>query len=226
MNIKKIREFDKSFRENDRFGDYTRPTFEIFKGDIPVILTAPHTTKTRNLETGKIKKSEIYTGSIVLCARETTGCHAMVRNNFDAQKYSTKESFRENMLLYYKKLSEYIEKYKIQYLIDIHGAILKTPHTVAVGINYGELIFNEDVWKDIITYSFNKYGINTDYESKFQASTLNTISRIINTENKIRTTQFEIDKTLRNLEDELYFENNLNGLNSTIEGIFKQLKRG
>ena len=225
MTIEKIKGYEEPFKKNDKYGDYERAPFEFYKGDIPIIVTAPHTTKTINLKSGQEKANEIYTGALSLATREQTGCNLFIRYNMP-KNITTPEEARKHLIEYYQKLKEYIVTNKIKYLIDIHGASIKRNFDIGVGISNGEFVFYEDIWKEIITSSFGRNKIVADFNTMFQASNGNTICRNIFELCQIRTTQLEINKKFRSPRDfPEEFMAMQNSLKETVEGISLQLKK-
>ena len=73
MTIEKIKGYEEPFKKNDKYGDYERAPFEFYKGDIPIIVTAPHTTKTINLKSGREKANDRGMQQEYLPAGDCTG---------------------------------------------------------------------------------------------------------------------------------------------------------
>lgn len=153
MTIKNYENYEEPFKENNRNGIKDIPTFTFIKGDMPVIVTAPHTVKTMKIEQEKVvpKQSEPYTGAITRALQEKLGCYAMYRNNYP-DEYSDPRSFIPD-------LYNFIIENNIKYLVDIHGLARKHPSEICVGTGRGELVNYDSNLVYLMDKSFDKVDI-------------------------------------------------------------------
>lgn len=136
------------------------------------------------------KAEEVYTGAITLMMNDIVGCHVMVRNNYNDITASTNH--------YNPYLMEYIKENGIRYYVDVHGAALSSRFDIAPGMNDGEYIEHNELYRTILLDSFTKFDItNIMFNSKFQASTKHTLCNQVWTNCRIKTTQLEINKAYR-----------------------------
>ena len=146
VNIELLMKLEKQFKCNENFGDTGLSTFEFQKGDLPIIITAPHSVKTRKVTKDGmdvIKENEGFTGAFALYLNQSFGVHAMVRNNYPYNTFiDPKKEIRD--------LIEYIRKNNIKYLVDIHGAHRKRSFDIAPGTSHGRFIEHDERYKNII----------------------------------------------------------------------------
>ncbi len=203
INLDLVIEYEEKFKLNNKKGDFELPEFSFYKGDIPIIVTAPHTVKTIN-DKEEVKLEEFYTGATALLLRELTGSSVWVRNNYPHTSY-----INPTMNIY-NELYRYILDNDIQYLTDIHGAsnpnLEKKKNMFRVAIGFGrnlELVNGDVNFKNNIIKAFANNGLSgkmpkeygdfdvVRFNSMFQATSPKTISRCVHDVCEIPTTQFE-----------------------------------
>lgn len=188
--------------------------FKIIKGDMPILLSAPHAVK--QIREGKIKSEDGLTGAIVeyLCIK--TGTNGIVRtyNHNDDPNYEN-----TGKALKYKEtiLNCIIEK-NITILLDIHGCKDIHGFDIELGTNYGENINQDERILEILKTEFSKIG-TVVIDEKFKASRTTTVSNFINKNSNIPCVQIEISKKFRR-ENE-----NLIKLINTLESVIYKLSK-
>lgn len=113
--------------ENKIFdGDFT-----ILKGNVPVLLSAPHTMR-QVREDGSIKSSEPYTKALVLYLQKKLNCSCLIKN-IDTGTDSNSDEYEK----YKTELIRFIKKNNISLVLDIHGASSERDFDVEFGtLNY------------------------------------------------------------------------------------------
>ena len=156
-------------------------SFRVIKGNIPVIISAPHSVK--QLREGRVKGAEYQTGAIASILSEETSCFAIYKtyNNQDDANYDMENNE------YKEEIKKIIKENDIRILLDIHGAKDEHNFDIDLGTAYGENINNNiEILKRLKNY-FKKYKIENVTENKtFKADSIRTISKYINKETKIQ----------------------------------------
>ncbi|MBR9690315.1 hypothetical protein GOV08_01385 [Candidatus Woesearchaeota archaeon] len=167
--------------------------FKIFKGDIPVIISAPHSART--IRKGVVKKRDSVTGTIAYLLHKLTGAYAFVTLHLD------KDSNYYEDTKYKKYIKKIILEKNIKFLIDIHGCSAQRPFSIDLGTNHHETIKNIDKIISILKNSFKKQGItkvNEDFFN-FKHGTQQTMTMYASY--YIPAVQIEINKDLRNFDN-------------------------
>ena len=171
-------------------------SFRVIKGNIPVIISAPHSVK--QLREGRVKGAEYQTGAIASILSEETSCFAIYKtyNNQDDANYDIENNE------YKEEIKKIIKENDIRILLDIHGAKDEHNFDIDLGTAYGENINNNiEILYKLKSY-FKKYNIDNVTENKiFKADSIRTISKYINKETKIQCIQLEISWKYRNLDN-------------------------
>lgn len=181
--------------------------FDVVKGKIPIIVSAPHSVK--QLREGKIKEAENQTGAIVSILAEETGCFAIYKtyNKQDDANYDIENNE------YKEEIKQIVKENDVKILLDIHGAKDEHDFDIDLGTAYGENINNKIEVLDRLKDCFKKYKIKNVTENKtFKADSIKTISKYINEETKIPCIQLEISWKYRNLD-------NLDNIERLIESL-------
>ncbi len=88
--------------------------FQVVKGDIPVLISAPHACM--HVRDGVSKMQEEYTGAIALFLAELCGCHAVVT------RYKTYEDPNwQSDSIYKDAIGSLVSDRDIRFCIDLHG---------------------------------------------------------------------------------------------------------
>ena len=193
----RIEKFNHELYDNEKNRlNNKKKSFRVIKGNIPVIISAPHSVK--QLREGKVKEAENQTGAIASIFSEETDCFAIYKtyNNQDDANYDIENN------KYKEEIKKIIKENDIRILLDIHGAKDEHNFDIDLGTAYGENINNNiEILKRLKNY-FKKYKIENVTENKiFKADSIRTISKYINEETKIPCIQLEISWKYRNLDN-------------------------
>ena len=107
--------------------DNTSELIHFEKGNIPILLSAPHTVNFLK-EDGNFKMREGYTKAIVKYLAQKTGAFLMIKENSDGIDPNKPE-----MEDYKRHLLQIIEDYQIQLVLDIHGAASHHDFALEIG---------------------------------------------------------------------------------------------
>lgn len=170
-------------------------SFVITSGDIPVILSAPHSV--RHFREGKIKAHDFYTGTIVKLLHSLTNCHII----YSTACESTDSNYDLNSE-YKKRLLEYIKENNIKYCFDIHGISINNPKMVDIGTSptkneelkafKGDVELFNQIYKILDSRFPDKIGINNMFKAGPQ-----TITSFISESSDCKCLQFEINGLYR-----------------------------
>ncbi len=193
-------------------------SFEIIKGKLPIIISAPHcVTQTRN---GKIKGKEGETGAIAQYIANKIECYAIYKtyNNQDDANYDIENN------PYKEAIIELIKQNNIELLLDLHGASYENEFDIELGTGNGENLYGKDFLIDDLKRSFKKYNIkNITINTKFKAASNHTISKTVSKATKIPCIQLEINGKYRYIKNIEEIKNLLNALIDFIHQIKEKI---
>lgn len=124
-----LEEIEKIEFEKINYQELSDDYFDIITGKIPVLISAPHGARPfRNGEPRGVGEDE-YTASIAIILGKLTEAHVIYVKN------ATKKDPNYYPGTKYKQaIKEIVNKYKIKFIADIHGASNKNDFKVDVGI--------------------------------------------------------------------------------------------
>ncbi len=196
INFEKIQESSYRKRSN-RYGENI-----YLKGDIPILITAPHSTTHRRK--GKLKRFETFTAAIVTILHAKTKAHVLYSNSFQETdpNYYDDNSFK-------KEIEKIISNNEIKIGIDIHGTGEKRSHAIYPGMGANrEFIRNKEEIAKTLEASFRSHGIEIGSEHLFPAYKQKTVSRYLYNSG-IYALQIEINKRYRKPFTNSYLFNNM-----------------
>ncbi|WP_108669425.1 hypothetical protein [Peribacillus acanthi] len=161
--------------------------FLILKGNLPVMVSAPHAVK--QIRNGRVKQSESYTGVIAELLHENGSIHSIIktRNNNDDANY-------DKNCLYKLELIKYIKNQNIKFLLDLHIMNESYKNSIEIATGYGENIQKNYSVVDTIIKVAKSLGFNdfaNDYH--FKADNPNCVAAFVSKHCKIPAIQMEIN---------------------------------
>lgn len=182
--------------------------YDLNKGNIPIILTAPHTMQ-QIKEDNTIKLSEPYTKAIALYVSKITNCSSLIKLK-DTGIDSNSDNIDDFKLL----LNDFIKENNIRLLIDIHGAKKEREFDIELGtlnnISADFSTINE------LKESFIENGIkNISVNNPFKGG---GIIRFIYGVTDIDVIQIEINRNFRDI-------NNLDNLKKVCNSLINFIKQ-
>ena len=183
---------------NKKFDEYKTDidkSFEFIEGKEKIILSAPHSV--RQFRNGKIKGKDMLTGAMTILLQKNINCYCIykTKNINDDANYDIENND------YKDKIIEIVNKDKIKFLLDIHGAKDGQEFDVDIGTDNLKNLNKKTEYVIEFLKIAEKYGINATVDKIFKASTQHTISNTIARKTKIPCMQIEIAKKYRNIEE-------------------------
>ena len=180
--------------------------FVHLKGDIPFLLSAPHSTI--HLRNGRSKRADGFTGAFVQLLHQITGAHAI----FASHRLPSDPNW-DQYSPYKSMLARVVEQHNIQFVLDLHGMSNWYKIGLALGtmngrscpdetavfehafIQNGFKPLNEKDAKMLPMLDWQTYVIN---HSRFTGGlSSHTVTRFVSENLKISAAQLEICSTIR-----------------------------
>lgn len=165
--------------------------FNVIKGNIPILISAPHGAV--HLRNGSWKEEDEYTASIAIKLGQTTGAHVIFVKN-----RTTEDSNYDESTKYKDAAKSLIEENGIRFLADIHGASPSRSFRIDVGI-----IDEKDMGKcscpklkPVIEESFKGFQTRL-FNQIFDAALTGTMTSFAKRICGIEAAQFEINAKYR-----------------------------
>ena len=192
--LQRIEKYNKIMEKYEKTHDKKDKSYKIIYGEIPILISAPHSV--RQLRNGKIKKTDLYTGPIVLEIANKTKCYAIYKtyNNNDDANYNIQHNE------YKKEVLKIIKEKNIKLFLDIHGAADTEEFEIDIGTdNLKSLKGQREILEKFIQICDKKGIYKIGIGKKFKADTLHTITKTISSKTEIPAMQIEITKKYRDL---------------------------
>lgn len=103
-----------------------RHEFNVVKGQIPVLLSAPHGAA--HFRNGKLKEEDEYTAGLVRLVAEKTGAHAL----YAYRKSPTDPNYYAD-IPYKHALQQIVDHTSVKFVLDIHGCSPEREFGIALG---------------------------------------------------------------------------------------------
>lgn len=190
--------------------------FNIIKGNIPIILSAPHCKE--QLREGKIKTKESETDTLAIEVANKINCSCIYKTKF----YNNDPNW-DKLSTYKNELVKFINNNNIKCLLDIHGMKAERKSDICIGTEFLQNICSrKDILNKLVTILKSNGFKNVTIDVPFSASNPNVISSFISATCSIPCFQIEINNRFRTPE---YSEYNFELLTSTFIEIIEFLKK-
>ena len=171
--------------------------FSIKNGQIPVLVSAPHSAiHTRN---GEDKEEDEFTGALGIMLAEMAGSYLIYGTN-----KSKTDPNKEQNVSYKKKILEICSRNGIKFVLDIHGASADKKFGLALGTMHGRSCPQEKLEAIISVlqhYGFSRSNTETlfaiDIDNRFPAASTETVTKYVWDELHIPAMQLEVNASLR-----------------------------
>lgn len=191
-----IKNQETQFISNNYLGS-SKKDYEYKSGNIPILISAPHTVKQWRNE--KYKSADIYTGALAKTLHESTGAHVIYKASTNGdENYTTEETE------YRKKIKDIVSKNDIKIIIDLHGMSSDKDSNIDIGTGNSSNInlLGKDYMLSLIGSSLgsNNYTVN----KYFSGGKTYTMSGYCSSKLGMPTLQFEINKKYRSSDSESF----------------------
>lgn len=215
--VDEVFKLNEKYEMHDHNGVYNKiSNLKIIKGNIPIILSAPHSV--RQFRNNHFKRSDGLTGGLVefLSQDKDTFGITRIHNKLDDPN-SSNISLSMN---YKREIINLINNYNINYLFDLHGCSNNHGFAIDIGTN-NYLNINDVNDIDILIKHLSILGKIT-IDNKFKATRDTNVSRFVNKMTGITCIQLEISEQTRFHDTELLI-NSLEGIIDEINSkVFKK----
>lgn len=162
-------------------------SFKLHRGDIPIIVSAPHSQKC--VRDGNEKNNEVMTGEIALYISKSLGCHCIVKTSTTG--YDPNYDYGNP---YQERLSRYVSENGIKVLIDLHGCSEDNDFSIDIG-TAGKKI--KHILRETLP-SYSIIGLPVTYNRKYKAEESDTITKYVSENNSgCICLQLEVNRLLR-----------------------------
>ena len=103
--------------------------FEYIKGNIPILISAPHGAMHYRSTGDRWKKRDAYTSSLAIELARMTGAHVLY-----VKSRAPEDPNHQVCCRYKDKLARIVEQNGIRFVVDIHGADENQPFKIDVGV--------------------------------------------------------------------------------------------
>jgi hypothetical protein len=192
----------------------TMDTYEIIIGDMPVLVSAPHSVT--HFRKGQPKQGEFMTGVIAKLLQERLNCFCITKTKNDSTdpNYDSEHPYKES-------IKEMVDERGISFLIDLHIMAPERPAAIEIGTGKGRNVFNNYRYVEVLKQHFESHGIRPIIiDEHFTGGFKNTVSSTVSREAHIPCIQIEINWRLINplSKDHQIFEV-IHSLTSSIETL-------
>lgn len=164
------------------------------RGELPVIVTAPHAT--RHMRLGKMKYRDKHTGALAIILHSMTGCHALYTHwaSKTDPNYYDDAPFKE-------RLEDVVKSYGIGFVLDLHGTLRGSGEEIYPGVGV-EREFLRGKWQllELLDMHLTNQRISLGGEDVFRACLQPTVAKYASRTLGIPAMQLEIGDALREPE--------------------------
>lgn len=191
-----IKKQEEQFISNNYFGN-SKNDYEYISGNIPILISAPHTVKQWRNE--KYKSADIYTGALAKALHESTGAHVIYKASINGD-----ENYTTNETEYRKKIKKIVAKNDIKIIIDLHGMASSRDSDIDIGTGNSSNInlLGQDYILSLVEGSLgnNNYTVN----KYFSGGKPYTMSTYCSSKLGVPTLQLEINRKYRSSDSESF----------------------
>jgi hypothetical protein len=188
-SLEKIKNMELCYKEESL---QTEGTFEIILGEMPIVVSAPHSVT--HFRKGQPKQGEFMTGVLAKLLQEQLNCCCITKtkNDLTDPNHDTKHPYKAAII-------EMVAKRGISYLIDLHIMAPERLAAIEIGTGKGRNVFHDNLYEDVLKQNFENQGIGPIIVNEhFTGGFKNTVSSTISREANIPCIQIEINWRLLN----------------------------
>lgn len=169
--------------------------FGYIKGNIPILISAPHGAKHYRSSESQWKAEDAYTSSFAIKLGQLTGAHVIYAKN-----KSVEDPNNDTRSRYKDFLGKVVKENGIKFIIDIHGAGRNRPFKIDVGtMNNKTEKSSCPTFMPTIERAFRGFDERI-FNKRFSAKGCGTITYFAKNDLGIEAAQFEISPGFRTIE--------------------------
>ena len=218
LMLKNIRLIEKSeIRCNILSDDY----FGYTKGDIPILISAPHGAKHYRTREKFWKAEDAYTSAIAIELGRLTGAHVLYLKNRAPEDPNNDAHTR-----YKDFLASVVKENGIKFIIDLHGSSADRPFKIDVGILEDSAAKSScPTFRMVIANALRNFEASP-FNQHFRAADAATITSFAKHTLGIEAAQIEINARYRMVEsDRLADERNLIDLMNCLQALIVDINQ-
>lgn len=198
--LRRIVELNQRYEVNDYHGEVGEGrNFEVFRGEIPVIASAPHAVKQWRNE--KVKNRDALTGGIVEYLAERFEVYGITRiwDAKDDPNFGDDEWSRG----YRAKVREMVTEVGAKIVFDVHGCRNRYGFDIDIGINGGRNLACERGVIEKMAEIWRREGLDVRIDERFTAERLNTVSNQVHRMTGVSCLQIELSEDVRKGDEKI-----------------------
>lgn len=134
--IRQIKTAEEKYKVNYYKVNLRTPCVVEKYGDVPILLSAPHSVK--QIRGGVVKAHEFYTGAIVECLAKEIGCSCITKQYLLENLHNDDPNTDATSCSYKTAVNQFMQEHKISLFVDIHGLSGKRDSVVDICIDGGK----------------------------------------------------------------------------------------
>lgn len=222
FDLNYINELEDEFASNS-FNGRSEKAVQVIGGNIPILLSAPHSVN--QIRNEKVKLAERYTGAISKALSKETGAHVIYKSHNDGtdDNHCMHTEYKDT-------IGKIIMENDIKFVLDIHGMLnpwssLSREYHIEIGTNHGKNLLHSESILPYILDAFDQYGIKDVVVDRFfKASKSYTISNYVAVNYSTPAVQIEISSAYRNPNFSLMnFNKTVSALSKVINEVNKSV---
>lgn len=199
--IRQIKTAEEKYKANDYKGNSRTPCVVEKYGDVPILLSAPHSVK--QIRGGVVKAHEFYTGAIVECLAKEIGCSCITKQYLLENLHNDDPNTDAASCSYKTAVNQFMQEHNINLFIDIHGLSGKRDSIVDICIDGGKNVNTMHGVRQLQKMVNDKFGNDkASIDKYFKAFSENIMSKWVHTSFNISAIELEINGGYRWFEGE------------------------
>lgn len=187
--LEKIKNMELCYKEESF---QTKDTYEIILGEMPVVVSAPHSVT--HFRKGQPKQGEFMTGVIAKLLQERLNCFCITKtkNDLTDPNYDSEHFYKDSII-------EMVTERGMAFLFDLHIMAPERPAAIEIGTGKGRNVFGDHRYEEVLKQNFELKGIGPIIVNEhFTGGFKNTVSSTISRETNIPCIQIEMNWRLLN----------------------------
>ncbi len=175
-----------------KYGEESTEYYGFIKGEIPILISAPHGTPHFRRRWNRWRGEDEYTSSLAVELGRLTGAHVLYVKN-----KAREDPNSDPMSRYKMAVAEAVKQYHIKFFLDLHGSDESRPYKIDIGIINDEAQKSScPVFQKVLRESFSGFEPEL-FNKNFCAKDTRTLTSFARNELGIEAAQIEINAKYR-----------------------------